>query len=168
MDRTHLGRDHLSSFRSTGVPACDGTTKFKSTNFFQLITGQQTSCNIIDWKKWRCSKIRPTLARRCYRNLDGLGFSYMSFVAAVITLVLNINNNINANNNNLNRINLNYGSSKNTLTSLNQNVGNNFNIMLPPGKKKKRKRRRRKKRSSNIENLEDLLLELALLGTKYV
>ena len=96
------------------------------------------------------------------------GFSYMSFVAAVITLVLNINNNINANNNNLNRINLNYGSSKNTLTSLNQNVGNNFNIMLPPGKKKKRKRRRRKKRSINIENLEDLLLELALLGTKYV
>ena len=108
-------------------------------------------------------------AVRCYgRNLNGLGFSYMSFVAAVITLVLNINNNINANNNNLNRINLNYGSSKNTLTSLNQNVGNNFNIMLPPGKKKKRKRRRRKKRSINIENLEDLLLELALLGTKYV
>ena len=169
MDRTHLGRDHLISFRSTGVPACGGSTKFRSTNFFQLITGQQTSCDVIDWKKYKWSKIRRTLVCRCYwRNLDGLGFSYMSFVAAVITLVLNINNNINANNNNLNRINLNYGSSKNTLTSLNQNVGNNFNIMLPPGKKKKRKRRRRKKRSINIENLEDLLLELSLLATKYV
>ena len=108
--------------------------------------------------------------RKC-RNIQSLAvasgsnaLSYMSFVAAVITLVLNINNNINANNNNLNRINLNYGSSKNTLTSLNQNVGNNFNIMLPPGKKRKR----RKKRSIKVENLEDLLMELAFLGTKYI
>ena len=89
----------------------------------------------------------------------------MSFVAAVITLVLNINNNINANNNNLNRVNLNFGSNKNTLTNLNQNVGNNFNLMFPPGKKKKRKRRRAD--VLKIETLDDLLLELAKMGVKY-
>ena len=116
--------------------------------------------------------------RKC-RNTQSLAvasgsnaLSYMSFVAAVITLVLNINNNINGNNNNLNRINLNYGSSKNTITSLNQNVGNNFNLMFPPGKKKKRRRRRRRseKRESKvkIQNLEDFLLNLALIGTKYI
>merc|ERR1712045_123921 len=100
--------------------------------------------------------------RKC-RNAQSLAVasganavSYMSFVAAVITLVLNINNNINANNNNLNRVNLNYGSSKNTVTNLNQNVGNNFNLMFPPGKKKKR---RRKKRS--LKTLDNLLKELA-------
>lgn len=82
--------------------------------------------------------------------------SYMSFVAAVITLVLNINNNINANNNNLNRINLNFGSNKNTLTNLNQNVGNNFNLMFPPGKKKKR--------SVKFQDSNDFLLELANIG----
>ena len=85
--------------------------------------------------------------------------SYMSFVAAVITLVLNINNNINAHNNNLNRVNLNYGSSKNTVTNLNQNVGNNFNLMFPPGKKKKKKRR-----SIRIKSFDDLLFSLADLG----
>lgn len=91
--------------------------------------------------------------------------SYMSFVAAVITLVLNINNNINANNNNLNRVNLNFGSNKNTQTDLNMNVGNNFNLMFPPGKKKKKKR---KKRSLPPMGLEDLLLKLADLGKKLV
>ncbi len=72
--------------------------------------------------------------------------AYVSFVAAVITLVLNINNNLNANNNNNNRLNVNYGSSSNTATSINQNVGNDFNIMLPPGKRK-RKRAAIKKRA---------------------
>lgn len=102
--------------------------------------------------------------RKC-RNAQSLAVasganavSYMSFVAAVITLVLNINNNINANNNNLNRVNLNYGSSKNTVTNLNQNVGNNFNLMFPPGKKKK------KRRSIRIKSVDDLLLSLADLG----
>ena len=100
--------------------------------------------------------------KKC-KQLQSLGvasganaLSYMSFVAAVITLVLNINNNINANNNNLNRINLNYGSNKNTVTNLNQNVGNNFNLMFPPGRRKKR---RRKKRS--LKSLDGLLKELA-------
>ena len=70
--------------------------------------------------------------------------SYVSFIASVITLVLNINNNINANNNNNNRVNVNYGSSNNVVTSLNQNVGNNYNLMFPPGKK-------RKKRTSSLK-----------------
>ena len=64
--------------------------------------------------------------------------SYVSFIASVVTLVLNINNNINANNNNNNRINLNYGSSSNVVSNLNQNVGNNFNLMFPPGKRRRR------------------------------
>lgn len=66
--------------------------------------------------------------------------SYMSFVAAIITLVLNINNNINANNNNNNQVNLNFGNNNNLVTNLNQNVGNNFNLMFPPGRKRRRRR----------------------------
>merc|ERR1739845_119215 len=104
--------------------------------------------------------------RKC-RNTQSLAvasgsnaLSYMSFVAAVITLVLNINNNINANNNNLNRINLNFGANKNTVTNLNQNVGNNFNLMFPPGKK------RRKKRKRSVKNFDDLLIELSKLHRK--
>ena len=65
--------------------------------------------------------------------------SYVSFVASIITLLININNNLNSNNNNSNRLNVNYGSSSNTATSVNQNVGNDFNIMLPPGRKRKRR-----------------------------
>merc|ERR1711979_123119 len=64
--------------------------------------------------------------------------SYMSFVAAVITLVININNNINANNNNNNQVNLNFGNNNNLVTNLNQNVGNNFNLMFPPGRRRRR------------------------------
>ena len=82
--------------------------------------------------------------------------SYVSFVASVITLVLNINNNLNANNNNNNRLNVNYGSSSNTATSVNQNVGNDFNIMLPPGKKRK-KRRRKRRRTTTTSRLPDMM-----------
>ena len=100
--------------------------------------------------------------------------SYMSFVASVITLVLNINNNINANNNNNNQVlylvfciiidykqkcilmiiqyqaNINFGNNNNLVSNLNQNVGNNFNLMFPPG----RKRRRRHARTSLDEIFE--------------
>ena len=81
-----------------------------------------------------------TSKKKCIGEKSKLGvasstnaLSYMSFIAAIITLVLNINNNINANNNNNNRININYGSNKNSLSNINQNVGNNFNLMFPPG-----------------------------------
>ena len=92
-------------------------------------------------------------AKKC-KNLRSYGvasgsnaLSYMSFVAAVITLVVNINNNINANNNNDNQVNLNFGNNNNLVTNLNQNVGNNFNLMFPPGKRRKRST------STRIENL---------------
>ena len=92
-------------------------------------------------------------AKKC-KNLHSYGvasgsnaLSYMSFVAAVITLVVNINNNINANNNNNNQVNLNFGNNNNLVTNLNQNVGNNFNLMFPPGKRRKRSISRR------LENL---------------
>ena len=45
------------------------------------------------------------------------------------------------------------------MTNLNQNVGNNFNLMFPPGKKKKKKRR-----SIRIKSFDDLLFSLADLG----
>ncbi|XP_023349347.1 GATA zinc finger domain-containing protein 15 [Eurytemora carolleeae] len=84
-------------------------------------------------------------AKKC-KNVQSSGIasgsnslSYMSFVAAIITLVLNINNNINANNNNNNLVNLNLGNNNNVVTNLNQNVGNNFNLMFPPGKRRKRR-----------------------------
>ena len=83
-------------------------------------------------------------AKKC-KNLRSYGvasganaLSYMSFVAAVITLVININNNINANNNNNNQVNLNFGNNNNLITNLNQNVGNNFNLMFPPGRRRRR------------------------------
>merc|ERR1712043_34408 len=76
--------------------------------------------------------------------------SYMSFVAAVITLVININNNINANNNNNNQVNLNFGNNNNLVTNLNQNVGNNFNLMFPPGRRRRRSVPSKKKDLTNL------------------
>ena len=60
------------------------------------------------------------------------------------------------------RVNLNFGANKNTVTNLNQNVGNNFNLMFPPGKK------RRKKRKRSVKNFDDLLIELSKLHQKIV
>ena len=94
--------------------------------------------------------------------------SYVSFVASVITLVLNLNNNLNANNNNNNRLNVNHGSSSNAASGINQNVGNDFNIMLPPGRKKKRRRRRRRrKRSSMLPGMAQQLAKCLPGGTLY-
>ena len=36
-------------------------------------------------------------------------------------------------------MNLNFGNNNNLVTNLNQNVGNNFNLMFPPGKKRRRR-----------------------------
>ena len=58
------------------------------------------------------------------------------------------------------RVNLNFGANKNTVTNLNQNVGNNFNLMFPPGKK------RRKKRKRSVKTFDDLLIELSKLHRK--
>ena len=58
------------------------------------------------------------------------------------------------------RVNLNFGANKNTVTNLNQNVGNNFNLMFPPGKKKRKRRKR------SVKNFDDLLIELSKLHRK--
>ena len=58
------------------------------------------------------------------------------------------------------RVNLNFGANKNTVTNLNQNVGNNFNLMFPPGKKKRKRRKR------SVKNFDDLLIELSKLHQK--
>ena len=58
------------------------------------------------------------------------------------------------------RVNLNFEANKNTVTNLNQNVGNNFNLMFPPGKKKRKRRKR------SVKNFDDLLIELSKLHRK--
>ena len=112
---------------------------------------------------WPILLLQP-MPMKC--KMTGLGqltsghnsLSYMSFITALVALVININNrqvpftavnslqpnfrsitytvvifSINNNNNNNNNLALNYGSSSNSITNLNQNVGNDFNLMFPPG-----------------------------------
>ena len=82
---------------------------------------------------------------RTCANMNGIlggsnAFNYISFVLAILTLVVNTNNNINNNNNNLNQANLNTASNNNANANSNNNNANVVNVM-PPGKKKKRRRR---------------------------
>ena len=57
---------------------------------------------------------------------------------AEVSLQLNVQINISLqNNNNNNRFKVNFGKNSNSLTNLNQNVGNNFNLMFPPGRKRR-------------------------------
>ncbi|CAL4099744.1 unnamed protein product, partial [Meganyctiphanes norvegica] len=65
-------------------------------------------------------------------------FTYISFIANSIAMVLNINNNINNNNNN-NNVNSNTNiDNSNTNFAINSNNANQINIMPPGGKRKKR------------------------------
>jgi len=82
-------------------------------------------------------------------------------VASVITLVVNINNNITGNNKNNNQANLSLSNSNNLITNLNQNVCNNFNLMFPPGKRRRRGARGevgQELRDSEMEELRRLHL----------
>ena len=63
-------------------------------------------------------------------------FNYISFILAILTLVVNINNNINNNNNNLNQFNLNIADNNNANANVNNNNANVINVM-PPGRKKR-------------------------------
>ena len=74
-------------------------------------------------------------------------FNYITFVVAILTLVVNINNNINNNNNNLNQFNLNIADNNNANANVNNNNANIVNVM-PPG---------RKKRGNTDRKLEDQL-----------
>ena len=82
---------------------------------------------------------------RTCANMNGIlggsnAFNTISFILAILTLVVNTNNNINNNNNNLNQANLNTASNNNANANSNNNNANVINVM-PPGKKKRRKRR---------------------------
>ena len=82
---------------------------------------------------------------RTCANMNGIlggsnAFNYVSFVLAILTLVVNTNNNINNNNNNLNQANLNTASNNNANANSNNNNANVINVM-PPGKKKRRRKR---------------------------
>ena len=84
---------------------------------------------------------------RTCANMNGIlggsnAFNYVSFVLAILTLVVNTNNNLNNNNNNLNQANLNTASNNNANANSNNNNANVINVM-PPGKKKRRRRRKR-------------------------
>ena len=81
---------------------------------------------------------------RTCANMNGIlggsnAFNYISFVLAILTLVVNTNNNINNNNNNLNQANLNTASNNNANANSNNNNANVINVM-PPGKKKRKRR----------------------------
>merc|ERR1712155_220043 len=85
---------------------------------------------------------------RTCANMNGIlggsnAFNYVSFVLAILTLVVNTNNNLNNNNNNLNQANLNTASNNNANANSNNNNANVINVM-PPGKKKRRRRRRKR------------------------
>jgi len=81
---------------------------------------------------------------RTCANMNGIlggsnAFNYISFVMAVLTLVVNVNNNINNNNNNLNQANINTASNNNANANSNNNNANVVNVM-PPGKKRRKRR----------------------------
>ena len=71
-------------------------------------------------------------------------YNYITFVVAILTLVVNINNNINNNNNNLNQFNLNIADNNNANANVNNNNANVVNVM-PPGRKKRADLRRKMK-----------------------
>ena len=82
---------------------------------------------------------------RTCANMNGIlggsnAFNYITFVMAVLTLVVNVNNNINNNNNNLNQANINTASNNNANANSNNNNANVVNVM-PPGKKRRRRRK---------------------------
>ena len=81
---------------------------------------------------------------RTCANMNGIlggsnAFNYVSFVMAVLTLVVNVNNNINNNNNNLNQANINTASNNNANANSNNNNANVVNVM-PPGKRRRKRK----------------------------
>ena len=81
---------------------------------------------------------------RTCANMNGIlggsnSFNYVSFVMAILTLVVNVNNNINNNNNNLNQANINTNSNNNANANSNNNNANVVNVM-PPGKKRRKRK----------------------------
>ena len=103
-----------------------------------------------DEKYERVKRDMPTMymgkkkkLRTC-ANMNGIlggsnAFNYVSFVMAVLTLVVNVNNNINNNNNNLNQANINTASNNNANANSNNNNANVVNVM-PPGKKRRKRK----------------------------
>ena len=65
---------HLSSFRTSGVRACDGTTKCRPSTT-PLLTNHRTAdhsnVDVIGWKKCRWSKFRHTGVRSYVGNTKG-------------------------------------------------------------------------------------------------
>ena len=61
----------------------------------------------------------------------------------------------------MDQVNLNFGNNNNLVTNLNQNVGNNFNLMFPPGRKRRRRQastpapKTRKRERENLARREE-------------
>ncbi|XP_076068407.1 uncharacterized protein LOC143040852 [Oratosquilla oratoria] len=81
-------------------------------------------------KKRKCSQVQGILG--------GFNtFNYLTFVNGIITLILNVNNNLNNNNNN-NNLNNNNDISNNNINSNSNTQNANQVVIFPPGRKKKR------------------------------
>ena len=121
--------------------------------FDEAVNSVKGDTNSARSRQRRARRAMPTMymdkkkkLRTC-ANMNGIlggsnAFNYVSFVLAILTLVVNTNNNINNNNNNLNQANLNTASNNNANANSNNNNANVINVM-PPGKKKRRRRRKR-------------------------
>lgn len=79
------------------------------------------------------------------QDMDGIlggknTFHFITFVISILTLIVNLSNNVNNNNNNLNQYNLNINDNSNTNSNVNNNNANVVNVM-PPGRKRRNIRR---------------------------
>jgi len=80
---------------------------------------------------------------RTCQNMKGLlgganAFHFLTFVVGLVTLVVNVENNLNQNNNNLNGINVNANRQTNNNANANNNAMNMIEVM--PGRRKRRRR----------------------------
>ncbi|XP_064089119.1 bifunctional glycosyltransferase pgtA-like [Macrobrachium nipponense] len=112
---------------------------------------------------------RPQAPPRPCRRKDGTSavftgsnaMSYISFLANVMALVLNINNNVNNNNNNNNINSNNNIDNNNANLNINSNNVNQVNIM-PPGGRRRRRRNSDAQKSLTCQPRDKGMVELVL------
>ena len=85
--------------------------------------------------------MKPPNLRDCQDVRGMLGgsnaFHFLNLAAGILTLIVNINNNIQSNNLNTNSINANTNSQQNSNSNVNNNAANV--IMVMPGKRRKKR-----------------------------
>jgi len=145
--------DHLSEFIGHGLDEMFETYKNTWISDENRDTFEKAMANVEDVDHVFSERVKrdmPTMymgkkkKMRTCANMNGIlggsnAFNYISFVMAVLTLVVNVNNNINNNNNNLNQANINTASNNNANANSNNNNANVVNVM-PPGKKRRKRK----------------------------